>query len=396
MAYGTSYETLPKNVNTFVVKHVLASKIESKYNSESRPESLDLKEEFNTSKLEDISNVIKNYFEELKAISPEAYSNFSLGEFSADVHAEVSAQGYGYGFGLTDHLTIYGSLPVYHIKTDIKFTQTKPSNLAAIQASVRNSNTDSAVGKFVRDLTLQLPNSNAELLQSIVVNHYKYEPVGTWEKDALGDAEVGFIYRLTDQTDMGMAISMGAVLPTGEADNPDSLQDVSTGDGQYDAFAETGMGIGFFDNTIQFDVKGRYTYQFEGKKDVRWIDDPDVPLAAEKRTVREKLGNKTDLSATVTLNPTHWLNFSSSYIVGQTEATRYLDVKDPKVKAALENNTDSSTRWLKLGMGLSAVEAYRRKVFDVPFEISVSAQRLLTAKNTASYDRVDLDLKLYF
>ena len=394
--YGASYETLPKHVNTFVFKQVMTSKIESKYGADNKQETLDLKEEFTSSKLEDVSSVIKSYFENLKALSPEAYDNFSLGEFKADVEADVTAQGFGYGFGFTDRLTIYGSLPIYHIKTDIKFNQSKPSNLAAVQASVRNSNTDSALGKFVRDLTLQLPNTNAELLQSLVVNYYNYEPIGTWEKDALGDTEIGFIYRLTDFIDKGMAISMGAVLPTGEADDPDSLQDVSTGDGQYDAFVETMAGVSFLGKTFEFDIKGRYTHQFASKKELRWIEDSSVPLAREKKTVNQKLGNKIDAAVIFTLNPAHWINFNTSYIASQTQSTRYTDVTDQKVKAALESNTDTESRWIKVGMGFSTIEAYKRKKFDLPFDVGVSAQRLLNAKNAVNYDRFDIDLKLYF
>lgn len=395
-AFGASYDTLPKNVNTFVVKQVMASKIESKYDDQSKQESLDLKEEFTSSRLEDISTVIKSYFEQLKEISPEAYTNFSLGEFKADVEAQVTAQGFGYGFGFTDKLTVYGSLPVYHIKTDIKFNQTKPGNLAAVQATLRNADADTAMGKFVRDLTLQLPDTNEELLQSLVVNYYNYKPIGTWEKDALGDAEIGFIYRLTDFDSAGMAISMGAVLPTGDEDDPDSLQDVSTGDGQYDGFVESMMGFGVLENTFQFDLKGRYTYQFESKKEVRWIDDSDVPLSQEKRSVRQKLGNKIDAVATVTLNPAHWMNINSSLIINKTESTVYTDVEDKKVKEALESNTATESRWLRVGMGFSTIEAYKRKKFDLPFEVGVSAQKLLNARNTASYQRIDVDLKLFF
>ncbi|MGC4073787.1 MAG: hypothetical protein QM760_15005 [Nibricoccus sp.] len=168
-----------------------------------------------------------------------------MGEFSADVSADVTAQGFGYGFGVTDHLTVYGSIPVYHIKTDIRFRQTKASNLASVQATIRNANPDTAVGKFVKDLTMQLPSTNAELIQSLVVNYYGYRPIGKWEKDALGDAEIGFIYRLTDFSDRGVSLSAGAVLPTGQSDDPDSLQDVSTGDGQYDTFVEMNSGISF-------------------------------------------------------------------------------------------------------------------------------------------------------
>lgn len=111
-AWSASYDTLPKNVNTVVFKQVMVSKIESQYDAKGQQETLDLKEEFTSSRLEDVSSVIKSYFEQLKAISPEAYSNFSLGEFSADVEANVNAQGFGYGFGITDRLTVYGSVPM--------------------------------------------------------------------------------------------------------------------------------------------------------------------------------------------------------------------------------------------------------------------------------------------
>lgn len=393
---AASYDTLPKNVNTVVFKQVIASKIQSEFNETGENETLNLKEEFTSSRLEDISSVIKTYFEELRAISPDAYKNFSLGEFSANVAADVNAQGIGYGFGITDRLTVYGSLPIYHIQTEIKFRQTKASNLASVQATIRNASPDSALGKFVKDLTLQLPNTNEELLQSLVTNYYGYKPIGKWEKDALGDAEIGFIYRLTDFSDRGVAVSAGAVLPTGSADDPDSLQDVSTGDGQYDTFVEVASGISFLDSSLQFDVKGRYTYQFESQKEVRWIEDANLPLAKTKRTVNQKLGDKIDASLTATYYPTYWMNLSSSYMMGSTGQTNYYDITDPDVKKALEADTSSSSQWLKIGIGFSTVEAYKRKKFDVPVDIGISAQRLLNAKNTASYDRIDLDFRLYF
>jgi hypothetical protein len=396
VAKGASYDTLPKNVNTFVFKQVMVSDIKSQYDASGKEDTLNLKEEFTSSRLEDVTAVIKAYFEQLRAISPEAYNNFSLGEFSADVNAEVSAQGFGYGFGVTDHLTVYGSLPIYHIKTDVKFKQTKEGNLSAIQSVLNNTNTESAMGKFVKDLTMQLPRTNTELLQSLVVNYYGYEPIGKWEKDALGDAEVGLIYRLTDFSDKGVAFSAGAVLPTGDEDNPDSLQDVSTGDGQYDAFVELNSGISFLDNTFQFDLKGRYTYQFASEKEVRWIDDVDIPLSKSKKTVNQKLGNKIDAAFTATYNATNWVNLNSSYLMTNVAKTSYANIEDAKIRNALESDTASQSNWIRVGIGFSTIDAYKRKRFEIPLDIGISAQRLLNAKNTASYDRVDFDFKLYF
>lgn len=85
---AASYDTLPKHVNTLVFKQVMVSKVQSEYNDSGDNETLNMREEFTSSRLEDISTVIKSYFEQLKAISPEAYTNFSLGEFSANVAAD--------------------------------------------------------------------------------------------------------------------------------------------------------------------------------------------------------------------------------------------------------------------------------------------------------------------
>ena len=173
------------------------------------------------------------------------------------------------------------------------------------------------------------------------------------------------------------------------------IQDIATGDGQYDTFAEVSSGIAFFNNSLQLDLKGRYTYQFESQKEVRWLEDVNLPLSKTKRSVKQKLGNKVDTSLTATYLPTFWMNIYSSYILGATAKTDYYEITDSNVKNALESNTSSNAQWLKIGLGFTTVEAFKRKKFDLPMDIGVSAQRLINAKNTASYDRFDLDFRLY-
>lgn len=394
-AFGASYDTLPKGVDMFVLKQVMTSKIVSKYDGNHTDNQLALKENFTSSKLESISGALKSYFNELKAISPDAYNQFSLGEFKADAYAQATAQGLALAHGITDRLTVYGSVPIYHIKSNVTFRQSQKSNLAAVQAAVANAQTNSAVSTFVRQLTLQLPETNEQLLQSMIVNYYGYKALGTWEKDALGDTEVGAIYRLTDFSDKGLALAIGGVLPTGDADDPDSLQDVPTGDGQYDAFVESMAGVSFFDNFLQFDLKTRFTYQFASKKVMRKLDDPNVPLSKDKETMTEKLGNKFDGTFTVTVNPTSWLNINSAVVYSETGASTY-GASDPKVKATLEKDTIVNNYWGKVGIGFSSVDLYKAKKMDIPFEVNLSAQRLLNAKNAADYDRFDLDFRLYF
>ena len=396
MAQAAVYDTLPRGVDVFVARQVTTTTIESKYDANHQNDPYMLKENFTSSKLENINGVVQSYFQELKAISPEAYNQFSMGEFEAKATAEVSVQGFSLARGLTDHLTVYGILPLYHIKTNVVFRQTQKSNLSAIQAAVQNSpGNNTALSTFVRQLTLQIPETNEQLLQSIIVNYYGYKPLGKWEKDGLGDTEIGAIYRFTDFYDRGFSLSAGLVLPTGQADDPDSLQDVSTGDGQTDAFVESLAGISFFDRAIQFDLKTRYTYQFASTKTMRAYDDPTLPMGQTKEVMKEKLGNKIDATFSLTYNPTLWINFNTALLYSSVGSSKY-SASNIKIAAALADQTASSAEWVRLGAGYSSVEAYKAKRADIPFEINIYAQKLVNAKSAPSYSRYDLEFRLYF
>lgn len=393
--FAAVYDTLPAGINTIVAKQVSTTKIESRYGANSQSTGLALKQEFKSSNLQSISEVVNTYFKELQALSPEAYNQFSLGEFKANAWAEVNAQGFGFGHGITDHLTVLASVPFYHVKTNVDFSQTKKSNLSAMRAAIANAPATSASANFVRELTMQMPETNAELLQSLIVNFYGYKPLGYFERDTFGDAEVGIIYRFTDFDDKGQSLGFGAVLPTGKIDDPNSLQDVSTGDGQYDAYLESLSGISFLDNNLQLDLKTRYTYQFASRKNLRMISDPNFPLSRDSRVVNEKLGNKIDTTFQVTLNPTMWLNVHTAYIANYIGATTY-DIPEQNLKSAMEANTQSLTQWGRIGLGFSGVELYKRKRIDIPFEFNLSYQRIISAKNSADFERVDADFRLYF
>lgn len=394
-ASAAVYDTLPAGINTVVAKQVKTSRIESRYGADNQTSGLNIKQEFNTSTLENISEAINIYFKELQAISPDAYNQFSLGEFQAKAWAEVNVQGFGIGHGVTDHLTILASVPIYHVKTNVDFSQTKKSNLAAIRDALKNVPTTSASANFVQQFTQQLPDTNEQLLQSVIVNMYGYKPLGHFERDSLGDAELGMIYRFTDFADKGQALALGAILPTGKIDDPDSLQDVPTGDGQYDAYLESLSGVSFLNNTFQFDLKFRYTYQFEKAKDLRIISDQAMPLSRDRRLVTEKLGNKTDTTITATINPTIWLNVNSSFIVNKVEGTRY-NIAETNIKAAMEANTSSLNQWGRIGVGFTGVELYKRKKLAIPFEINLSYQHIIKAQNTPDFERIDADFRLYF
>jgi hypothetical protein len=62
----------------------------------------------------------------------------------------------------------------------------------------------------------------------------------------------------------------------------------------------------------------------------------------------------------------------------------------------MEAGTDSLNQWARIGIGFSGIELYKRKKLEMPFDVNLSYQRILSAKNSADFERVDADVRIYF
>jgi hypothetical protein len=62
----------------------------------------------------------------------------------------------------------------------------------------------------------------------------------------------------------------------------------------------------------------------------------------------------------------------------------------------MESNTDSLGQWAKIGIGVSSIEFYKRKKFAIPGDLNLSYQRILNAKNSPDFERIDVDVRIYF
>src|SRR5690606_15933649 len=90
------------------------------------------------------------------------------------------------------------------------------------------------IDSTLANITGAIPGATGSLMQSVVVNTFKYDEVGSWQGSGYGDLEMGAMYRLVDKGTWGMAVTSGFVAPTGRQDDPDILQDIGFGDGQWD------------------------------------------------------------------------------------------------------------------------------------------------------------------
>ena len=394
-ALASSYATLPKGVRVGGYRHVLTGEISSSYGANSDESSYALREGLTAKSLESINEATKEYFEQLKAISKDAYDNFTFGEYAAQGTGEVSVNGFGMGWGVTDRLTAYFSMPIYKANVNLNITRTQGNNHKETMQSLGQNTNLSADQKLIKDITAQLPDAKQELLQSIVVNYYNYKPIGNWQGQGLGDLEIGAMYRLTDWRNSGIAIGGGIVLPTGRTDHPDILQDIAFGDGQTDLFAELFMGRSFFYRKVDFDFGIRYTHQFAKTKEVRIPDSYEFPLSTTKAEVKEKLGNMISIVVGPSYKFTNWFSVSGAYGYDK----KFQSTFESEYKLAnkiLAINTDSESHNIKLAANFSTVNLYRMERFPIPLTISLRAQDKIAGKNTPKHSQYEVDFKFFF
>ena len=392
---AASYDTLPKGVRIGGFRHVLTDGINSDYGSSTTESKYALKESLDAKNLETINEATKEYFKQLKSINSGAYENFTFGEYSADAEGKVSVNGFGLGWGITNKLTAYFSVPIYSANVKLNISRTKGNNHQQTINQINQGGSLTAEQKIVRDITAQLPDAKEELLQSIIVNYYQYKPIGNWEAQGLGDTEVGAIYRLTEGQDYGAAIAGGVILPTGRVDDPDILQDISFGDGQADVFAETFLGKSFFKGKLDLDLNLRYTYQIQSEKRLRVPDSYDFPLSRETGTFNEKLGNKVNLSFGPTYHFTNWASLSTTYGYERQGISEYESVHTEANKI-LAMDSDNESHNIRVAASFSTVTLYQLQKFVMPLSLSLRAQTKVAGRNTPKHSQYELDVKFFF
>lgn len=394
-AQAKNYQTLPQGRSTLGYKYVVTETITHKLDDTGNRESYSIKENIDSTQLETINTLFSTYFETLKSLSPEAYNAFSFGEYSVHAEGNVKAQGIGMGHGFTNKLTGYFALPLYQASSSVNLKQTKFSNMQAVKDAIQGTNPTDPTEILFKQFTEQVPEASGEVLQSLVTNYYGYKPLGNWRKTSPGDLEIGFIYNIVNESVYGTAFGFGAVLPTGTPDDPDSLQDISSGDGQTDLFIENFSGVSLVEGIVDLDLRSRYVHQLKNEKYMRLPDNENFPLSYNKGFVDEKLGDK--MEGELTLTTTLFDSFSQSIgvLYSKKMASRY-ETEDLKAKQILEKNTEEQSTWLKAGVKFSTIELFKKNKFFLPMDIGGSYQTLLNGKNTPDYHRIDIDLRLYF
>lgn len=394
-AFGGYYSTLPKGVRAFEYRYIFTNSIGSLFDEKGNSNEIYFKENINANILASLNEATQAYFDELKALSPEAHDAFSFGEYQAEGNANVSVQVVGGGIGITDRLTAYVGFPIYDAEVNLDIRRTNGNNHAKVQQLLERDAGSSETGRVLGQLTAQLPDATGELLQGVMVNMYGYKPIGNWKAKGMGDTELGLMYRVAEWDYAGILANGGINLPTGRIDDPDIIQDFGFGDGQTDIFSE--IGGGFVIPKLYFGVDSfvRYTYQLPSEKTLRIPDQAGIPLGLTKGSFTEKLGNKLEWNLWGTVFPNDWLTLYGGYIYTHQGQSKYTS-NNAYANNALSINTMIETHTVMGGAEFSTINLFKRGKFWAPVSISPSVQRIVKGINSPVYTRYNLKFRLFF
>src|SRR5690606_9722170 len=243
-----AWKVLPKGVRIVGYRNVTTNKITANFNEfgGESPLGAQFRVDMNT------FNQMTGGFD-IPGVDP---NQLVLGEYKVDAEAQMNVHGTGFGWGLTDRVMFYAELAFYkaNVKAKIKRTEGNTYEDIARQLEQDPSLSQQAIANILRNMV----DANERNLQSVITNYYGYKPIGNWHGTGYGDMETGFMTKVIDKGVWGLMIYPGVVLPTGYQDDPDILQDVGFGDGQFDLFAEAASGY-VFNDKLSFGTTLRYT-----------------------------------------------------------------------------------------------------------------------------------------
>ena len=391
-SWANYYETLPKGVRHLRGRYI-HSTVSSSFNRSKSETPYAYKIEANIKNLEKIEDPTVKDVLALFAPYPGAYSQLSLGTHKLDAEANINVNVYAAAFGITDRITAYVGLPIYDAKVNINYKTVKGSSqedVAATLQEIYGDNWAQTLGNIVE----KVYDIDGSTIQSGITNALGYDELGSWSGQGLGDTELGLIYNFHKQDGFGLALKYGVIVPTGYVDDPDIIQDVGFGDGQWDTFLEFGGGKSLTDR-ITANAWTRFTYQFSSEKELRVPYSGDLSISDEKATFSEKLGNKYLIGFDTEFIVNDWINITPSFIYEYTEQAVY-ESSNSQANKWLGQDTESNSQSFRIMTQLTSVGLFQQNKFLLPGFLNFSYQNTFRGQNTPKVDMYEIELGMYF
>lgn len=384
------WKTLPKGVRILGYRNVITSKVNSSFNQFRSESSLGAQFKVDAATLDQIPAFGGTLAQTLPA---DVYKNLAVGEYAVDAAAQFNVHGTGFGYGITDRVMFYGELAYYNARVDAKIKRKKGNTYEQVADYLEEQNGGVLDATLAANLRSMI-DANENTVQSFITNHYGYKPIGDWYGSGYGDMETGLMVRAIDEGIWGLLIYPGVVLPTGRQDDPDILQDVGFGDGQFDFFTEIGTGY-VINDYLNFGTTLRYTYQAPTSKELRVPSNRDFTLSSEKGNFEVKYGDRINwmLNSTVSIND--WLSLTPVYRFMYQKKAEY-NSENAQADEFLSFNSDKFEHQVQLTTTLSSIQPFLKKKFLLPAQINMNLVQTVAGKNVPKVGRFELEFRMLF
>lgn len=313
----------------------------------------------------------------------------SLGSYTGDIQGRVNVWAPIMSWGISDRLTLAVAVPVYSASTAVKVgfrpndNANRFLNLLADPYANQVEAAQEAGGKL---------NRAVGFLNEKLVNN-GYRSLQDWSATGVGDITMAAKYRALDSKRLAVATTFGAVAPTGRTDDPDILNDIEFGTGNWGIFGQVAADQPLGSWKLFLNEYLKHTYQIPGQKEVRMIGD-DEPIVSEKRRVYFRLGDKTEMGASIQFEPAFGLVTGVGYSYLRKGQDSYAGAGASR--DILERATDQEAHTAEAMLGYSAVPAYMRGEILAPFSLTLAYKYQLVSRNMPVTNLAEFDLNLFF
>ncbi|MFW7377990.1 MAG: hypothetical protein ACOH5I_04205 [Oligoflexus sp.] len=314
----------------------------------------------------------------------------SLGDFHAQLNAQINVWAPIIAYGITDRITLAVAAPVYNASTDIQggFTANQGAqNLISALTDPTMNNTQSGI-----EVAEKLQNAISRLNDKLVDNNF--EPLNKWNHTGLGDITVVAKMLVLDGDFLKGATSLGFNAPTGKVDSPDIMTDLPFGEGQWDLFGQLTFDQVLFSG-ITLNEFVKYTYQAPGERDIR-LKTYEETIEVPKEDTRFKLGDKLEAGTSLQFEQ------SSTGLIaglGMQYFRKYSDRYEtdlPLVKQELQRDTAQNAFYWQARIGYTSLPAFQRKEFAVPLIASIEYRQQYESRNSPRTNFTQLDIGIFF
>lgn len=386
-AQAQAWKVLPKGVRIFGYRNVTTGKIDKNFNQSGQESSLGASFRVDASTFNDMTNGLIS-----SNLNSSAYNGLVVGEYQVDANAQLNVHGTGFGYGITDKVMFYGEVAYYNAQVKANIKRTAGNTYQETIDLLRSQG--GAYNQTIAENLKNMIDANESTIQSVITNYYNYRPIGNWTGAGYGDMETGLMAKVVDKGTWGLMFYPGVVLPTGREDDPDILQDVGFGDGQFDVFGEMASGY-VVNDKLMFGTSVRYTYQAPTSKTLRVPDEKDFLLSPNSGRFDVKYGDKFNWMINSTIVANDWFAITPIYRFMYQMPSKY-NSKYGAANGYLEHNTDKMEHQAQLTTSLSSITPFLKKEFLLPAQVNINLVKTLTGKNVPAQERFEVEFRMLF